>query len=362
MMISYMAGRFATGVLHGDEVTRLFRTAQDEGFAIPSMNVSGTNTVNAILETARALETVAMVQISFGGAEFFAGKSLSNDNWEASVAGAVAMAKYVHMMAEIYGVSAVVHSDHCPKEVLPWMDGMLAADEAWFKDTGTSLFSTHMLDLSIEPLKENIETCKRYLERMSAMGMTLELEIGITGGEEDGIDHSNANEAKLYTQPEDIAYAYEELMSISDKFSIAAAFGNVHGVYKPGNVKLRPEILKGHQDYVHEKFGTETDKPIVLVFHGGSGSEKEKITEAISYGAVKFNIDTDTQWAFWDGVRQYEAEHHDYLQGQIGNPEGEDKPNKKLYDPRKWLRAGEVAIVKRMTEAYEDLNSVGRNK
>ncbi|MCI4667971.1 MAG: class II fructose-bisphosphate aldolase [Bacteroidia bacterium] len=349
--------KFRPGVLHGAEVKELLDFANEKNFALPAVNVVGTNSVNAVLETARDVNSPVIVQFSNGGASFFAGKGLSNDGQQAAILGAVSGAHHVHMMAEAYGVTVILHTDHCAKKLLPWVDGMLEHGEKYFEITGRSLYSSHMLDLSEEPIEENIEISAKYLERMKALGMTLEIELGVTGGEEDGVDNTDIDSARLYTQPEEVAYAYEHLMKISPDFTVAAAFGNVHGVYKPGNVELRPVILKNSQDFVQQKFGTGSN-PINFVFHGGSGSSREEIREAIEYGAVKMNIDTDQQWAFWDGVRAYEAANHDYLQGQIGNPEGEDKPNKKKYDPRKWLREGEKSFVKRLTQAFEDLNAI----
>ena len=353
--------KFKPGVLTGDEVTELLNYANKNQFALPAANVIGSSSVNAVLETARDLNSPVMIQFSNGGAAFNAGKGLSNDGQKAAIAGAVAGAHHVHMMAEAYGVPVILNTDHCAKKLLPWIDGMLDAGEEFFARTGKSLFSSHMIDLSEEPLEENIEICKTYLERMSKMGMTLEIELGITGGEEDGVDNSDVDESRLYTQPEEVAYAYEELGKISDKFTIAAAFGNVHGVYKPGNVKLTPKILKNSQEYIQEKFGTGHN-PVNFVFHGGSGSSREEIREAISYGAIKMNIDTDLQWAYWDGVKNYYQKNEGYLQGQIGNPDGEDSPNKKFYDPRVWTREAEEHFVARLKEAFEDLNNINRNE
>lgn len=348
--------QFRKGVLVGEEVTELLNYANKHNFAMPAVNVVGSNTVNAVLETARDVNAPVMVQFSNGGSIFYAGKGLSNANEKAAIAGGISGAYHVHRMAEAYGVTVVLHTDHCARKLLPWIDGLLEEGERLFAATGKPLYSSHMLDLSEEPIEENIETCKRYLERMAKMGMTLEIELGVTGGEEDGVDNSDIDSSRLYTQPEEVAYAYEELKKISDNFTIAAAFGNVHGVYKPGNVELRPVILKNSQDYVQKKFSTAPN-PINFVFHGGSGSSREEIREAIEYGAVKMNIDTDTQWAFWDGIRKYEAANRDYLQAQIGNPEGADKPNKKKYDPRVWLRKGEETLVERLKIAFEDLNA-----
>jgi fructose-bisphosphate aldolase class II len=312
-----------------------------------------------VLETARDVNSPVILQFSNGGAVFFAGKGLNNSGEKAAVVGAVSAAQHVHQVAALYGARVILHTDHAAKKLLPWVDGMLDAGEAFYKVHGIPLYSSHMLDLSVEPIAENIEISKRYLERMSKMGMTLEIELGITGGEEDGVDNSGVDSSRLYTQPEEVAYAYEELMKVSDRFTIAAAFGNVHGVYKPGNVQLRPVILHNSQVYVQEKFGTK-EKPIDFVFHGGSGSSPAEIAEALSYGAIKMNIDTDLQWAFWDGVRLYDQKYHGYLQGQIGNPEGDDQPNKKYYDPRRWLRAGEDTFRARLKQAFEDLNNINR--
>lgn len=347
------------GVVTGDQVQEIFAHAKANQYALPAANVIGTNSVNAVLETARDVNSPVILQFSNGGAVFFAGKGLNNSGEKAAVAGAVSAAHHVHQVAALYGTRVILHTDHAAKKLLPWVDGMLDAGEAFYKVHGIPLYSSHMLDLSEEPIKENIEISQRYLERMSKMGMTLEIELGITGGEEDGVDNSGVDSSRLYTQPEEVAYAYEQLMKVSDRFTIAAAFGNVHGVYKPGNVQLRPVILHNSQVYVQEKFGTK-EKPIDFVFHGGSGSSPAEIAEALSYGAIKMNIDTDLQWAFWDGVRLYDQKYHGYLQGQIGNPEGEDQPNKKYYDPRRWLRSGEDTFRARLKQAFEDLNNVNR--
>jgi len=351
--------KISSGVLTGKQVSDLFAYAKEKGFALPAVNVTGTNTMNAVLETAKAINSPVIIQFSNSGASFLAGKSLSNDGQKASILGAISGAKHVHLLAEAYDVPVVLHTDHAAKKLLPWIDGLLDAGEKHFKETGKPLFSSHMLDLSEESLKENIEICKKYLERMSKMGMTLEIELGVTGGEEDGVDNTGVDSSRLYTQPEEVAYAYEELSKISPNFTIAASFGNVHGVYKPGNVVLNPVILKNSQKLIEEKYKTKAN-PVNFVFHGGSGSEKEKIAEAISYGVIKMNIDTDLQWAYWDGIRKFYIAKQGYLQGQIGNPEGEDAPNKKYYDPRVWLRKGEESIVERLKEAFADLNALNR--
>jgi len=347
------------GVVTGSDLQKLFKIAKENNFALPAVNVVGSHTVNAVLEAAATVNSPVIIQLSNGGAIFYAGKGIK-DAFKASVIGAVSAAKHVHEVAEAYGVAVVLHTDHAARKLLPWIDALLDASEENFKKTGKPLFSSHMLDLSEESLNENLSTCEKYLQRMSKMGMTLEIELGVTGGEEDGVDNSDIDSSKLYTQPAEVSEAYERLSKISSNFTIAASFGNVHGVYKPGNVKLTPKILKNSQDFIQNKFKTGPN-PVNFVFHGGSGSTREEIREAVSYGVVKMNIDTDTQWAFWDGIRQYEAKNHAYLQGQIGNPEGEDSPNKKKYDPRVWLREGEKSVVERLKTAYEDLNGTNKN-
>ncbi|APQ16540.1 class II fructose-bisphosphate aldolase [Maribacter hydrothermalis] len=352
-----MAHNIKPGVATGDEVQAIFNYAKEKGFALPAVNVIGSDTINGVLETAASLNAPVIIQFSNGGAQFNAGKGLSNDGQKAAILGAVAGAKHVHQLAEAYGATVILHTDHCAKKLLPWIDGLLDASEKHFADTGKSLFSSHMIDLSEEPLEENIEICKEYLKRMSKMNMTLEIELGITGGEEDGVDNSDVDDSKLYTQPEEVAYAYEELSKVSPRFTIAAAFGNVHGVYKPGNVKLTPKILKNSQEHISKKYNVEHNH-IDFVFHGGSGSTVEEIREGISYGVIKMNIDTDLQYAFLAGVRDYVQDNKDYLQSQIGNPKGADEPNKKYYDPRVWLRKGETAFIERLKKAFEDLNNV----
>lgn len=347
------------GVAAGDDLQTIFQYAKAHQFALPAVNVIGTDSLNAVMEAAREVKSPVIVQFSNGGAAFYAGKGLSNEGEKAAIAGAVSGAHHVHQIAEMYGIPVILHTDHAAKKLLPWIDGLLDAGEKFYAQHGKPLFSSHMLDLSEEPLHENIEICARYLERMSKMGMTLEIELGITGGEEDGVDNSGVDSSKLYTQPEEVALAYETLSKISDRFTIAAAFGNVHGVYKPGNVKLEPVILHNSQVYIQKKYNTVAN-PVHFVFHGGSGSEPAQIKEALGYGVVKMNIDTDTQWAFWDGIRKFEAKNHGYLQGQIGNPEGEDSPNKKYYDPRKWLREGEKSMIERLKVAFADLNCLNR--
>ena len=354
--------KFRPGVLHGDEVTELLNYANDKNFALPAVNVVGTNSTNAVLETAAAVNSPVIVQFSNGGATFFGGKGLPNDNQQTAILGGLSGAIHVHTMAKAYGVPVILHTDHCARKILPWVEGLLDAGEKFYETRGFPLYSSHMLDLSEEPLEENIETCVEFHKRMSKIGMTLEIELGVTGGEEDGVDNTDIDSSKLYTQPSEVSYAYEKLNAISERFTVAAAFGNVHGVYKPGNVKLSPEILKNSQEFVKEKFGLTGDTPINFVFHGGSGSSRDEIREAISYGAVKMNIDTDMQWAFACGIRDYMGSNSEYLKTQIGNPEGADVPNKKKYDPRKWLREGEKTFVTRLKQAFEDLNCIDRNK
>ena len=352
-----MAHNIKPGVATGRQVQEIFNYAKEKGFALPAVNVTGSNTINAVLETAAKLNAPVIIQFSNGGAQFNAGKGLSNDGQQAAIAGAVAGAKHVHELAAKYGASVILHTDHCAKKLLPWIDGLLDASETHYKEHGISLFSSHMIDLSEEPIEENISICKTYLERMAKMDMTLEIELGITGGEEDGVDNTDVDDSKLYTQPEEVAYAYEELSKVSDQFTIAAAFGNVHGVYKPGNVKLTPKILKNSQEHISEKYGKEHNH-IDFVFHGGSGSTVEEIREGISYGVIKMNIDTDLQYAFAEGIRDYFSENAAYLAAQIGNPDGADVPNKKYYDPRVWLRKAEGTFVARLEKAFEDLNNV----
>ena len=346
------------GVVTGADLQFVFKVAKENGFAIPAVNVVSSSTVNAVLEAAKVANAPVMIQFSNGGAAFNAGKGLKLEGQQAAILGAIAGAKHIHTLAEAYGVRVILHTDHAAKKLLPWIDGLLDAGEKNFAETGKPLFSSHMLDLSEEPIEENVEISKRYLERMSKMGMTLEIELGITGGEEDGVDNSGIDNSLLYTQPEDVYYAYTELSKVSPNFTIAASFGNVHGVYKPGNVKLMPVILKNSQEYIKTKDGLNVDDPVNFVFHGGSGSSHEEIREAIGYGVVKMNIDTDTQWAYWDGIRAFDAKSHDYLQSQIGNPEGTDKPNKKFYDPRVWLRKAEESLIARLQVAFEDLNAI----
>lgn len=352
-----MSHNIKPGVATGKEVQNIFKYAKSKGFALPAVNVVGSNSINAVLETAAELKSPVIIQFSNGGAVFNAGKGLANEGEKAAIAGAVAGAKHIHELASLYGASVILHTDHCARKLLPWLDGLLDASEKHYKQFGKPLFSSHMIDLSEEPIEDNIETCKKYLERMSKMGMTLEIELGVTGGEEDGVDNTGIDSSKLYTQPEEVAYAYEELMKISSQFTIAAAFGNVHGVYKPGNVKLTPEILKNSQEFVSNKFNVGKNT-IDFVFHGGSGSSVEEIREAIGYGVIKMNIDTDLQFAFTEGIRDYMGEKADYLKTQVGNPEGDDQPNKKHYDPRKWLREGELTFKARLKKAFEDLNNV----
>ena len=347
------------GVLTGSEAKKLFAYAKENNFAIPAVNVVGTDSVNAVLEVAAKVNSPIIIQFSNGGAGFYAGKGLKTAN--AAVLGGISGANHVHMMAEAYGIPVILHTDHAAKKLLPWIDGLLEAGAKHFEKTGRPLFTSHMLDLSEEPLEENIEICVEYFKKMNALDMMLEIELGITGGEEDGVDNSDVDNALLYTQPEEVCYAYEELSKVGSNFTIAASFGNVHGVYKPGNVQLSPKILNNSQKFIQEKLGTSSAQPVDFVFHGGSGSLLEEIREAITYGVIKMNIDTDTQWATWDGVRAYEAKYHGYLQGQIVNPEGADKPNKNYYDPRKWIRAGQETMIARLEVAFSDLCALNKN-
>ena len=344
-------------VLTGNQVQEVFELAKKKKFALPAVNVIGSSSINATLETAAKLNAPVIIQFSNGGGSFNAGKGLGNIDQIASIKGSIAGAKHVHELSKEYNATVLLHTDHAARKLLPWIDGLISESEKHYEKSGKPLFSSHMIDLSEEDIKENISTCKKYLERMSKIGMTLEIELGVTGGEEDGVDNTDIDSSKLYTQPEEVAYAYEQLSEISDKFTVAAAFGNVHGVYKPGNVKLTPKILKNSQDYISKKFNV-AENTVNFVFHGGSGSTLEEIREAISYGAVKMNIDTDMQYAFMSGVRDYFSSNAEYLKNQIGNPDGDDIPNKKFYDPRVWLRKGEEYFVTRLEQAFKDLNNV----
>ena len=355
-----MSKKFPSGVITGDGVQAIFNDAHENEYALPAVNVVGTNSVNAVMETAAEVNSPVMIQFSNGGGVFFAGKSISNDGQKSAIAGSVSGAMHVHALAEHYGVSVILHTDHAARKLLPWIDGLLDAGEKFHEREGKALYSSHMLDLSEESIDDNLSTCKDYFKRMNALGMTIEIELGVTGGEEDGVDNTDIDTARLYTQPEEVNQAYETLSEVSNHFTVAAAFGNVHGVYKPGNVELTPKILLNSQNFIKEKHGL-SGKPIHFVFHGGSGSSREQIREAIGYGVVKMNLDTDMQWAYWDGVHDYYKTNKDYLQAQLGNPDGDDKPNKKYYDPRTWLRSGEQAFVSRLRRSFEDLNCIGRN-
>lgn len=348
-----------TGVVTGEHVATLLKYAKDNNFAYPAVNVVGTNSIIATLEAARTCQSPVILQISNGGAAFFLGKSIQLPGQQSAVRGAIAAARFIHEVADAYEIPVILHTDHAAKKLLPWIDGLLEASEKHFAATGKPLFSSHMLDLSEESLEENVATSMQYFARMAKLGMTLEIELGCTGGEEDGVDNTGIDNASLYTQPEDVAYAYEKLSTISDRFTIAASFGNVHGVYKPGNVKLTPKILDNSQKYLSEKLGVPA-KTLNFVFHGGSGSAEAEIREAVSYGVVKMNIDTDTQWASWLGVMEYYKKNEAYLQSQIGNPEGDEKPNKKYYDPRVWLRKAEESMIARLRTAFADLNCLQR--
>jgi|TARA_B100001059_G_scaffold3813_1_gene3114 fructose-bisphosphate aldolase class II len=352
-----MNNKIPQGVITGKDVQKVFRLAKEKSFALPAVNVTGSNSINAVLETASKINSPVIIQFSNGGSQFNSGKGLANINQQSAINGAISGAKHIHQLAKLYGASVILHTDHCAKNLLPWIDGLLDASESFYKTNGKSLFSSHMIDLSEEPIEENISICKKYLTRMRKMDMTLEIELGVTGGEEDGVDNTNIDVSKLYTQPEEVAYAYEELIKISSQFTVAAAFGNVHGVYKPGNVKLTPKILENSQKFISEKFNLPKNT-LDFVFHGGSGSSIEEIKEAIGYGVIKMNIDTDLQFAFTEGIRDYMNQKINYLKTQIGNPDGPSEPNKKFYDPRKWLRIGEETFIKRLTKAFEDLNNI----
>ncbi len=352
--------KYSSGVLFGAELEALYNDAKDNEFALPAVNTIGTNTINATLEAAAKVNSPVIIQFSNGGAQFIAGKGMPNDNLQGNIAGGVSGALHIHNVAKYYGVPVVLHTDHAAKKWLPWVSGLIDAGEQFYKEKGRPLYSSHMLDLSEEPIEENIATSVEFYKRMAPLGMSIEIELGVTGGEEDGVDNSDIDNAKLYTQPEHVAYSYTELSKVGKLFTVAAAFGNVHGVYKSGNVQLTPIILKNSQDYITKKLNTG-EKPVYFVFHGGSGSPQNQIREAISYGAIKMNIDTDLQWAFWEGILANYKKNEAYLQGQLGNPEGDDKPNKKYYDPRVWLRKGEESFIKRLEVAFEDLNCINRN-
>ena len=352
--------KYQPGVLFGEELEALYQDAKENQFALPAVNTIGSNTINATLETAAKVNSPVIIQFSNGGAQFMAGKGMPNDNMQANISGGISGALHIHNVAKYYGVPVVLHTDHAAKKWLPWISGLLDAGEQFFKEKKQPLFSSHMLDLSEEPIEENIETCVKFYRRMQPLGMSIEIELGVTGGEEDGVDNSGIENEKLYTQPQHVAYSFTELNKVGKLFTVAAAFGNVHGVYSPGNVELRPEILKNSQDYIEKELKTAA-KPVYFVFHGGSGSPQHQIREAISYGAIKMNIDTDLQWAFWEGIQHFYKKNEGYLQAQLGNPEGKDKPNKKFYDPRVWLRKGEENFSKRLQVAFEDLNCINRN-
>jgi fructose-bisphosphate aldolase class II len=352
--------KYNPGVLFGKELEALYQDAKENQFALPAVNVTGTDTINATLETAARVNSPVIIQFSNGGAQFMAGKGMPNDQLQANISGAISGALHIHNVAKYYGVPVILHTDHAAKKWLPWISALIDAGEQYFKEKGQPLYSSHMLDLSEEPLEENIETSVAFFKRMAPLGMSIEIELGVTGGEEDGVDNSGVENHKLYTQPQEVAHAYEELRKVGNLFTIAAAFGNVHGVYSPGNVELRPDILRNSQEFIQKNFKTG-EKPVYFVFHGGSGSPQHQIREAISYGAIKMNLDTDLQWAFWDGVKNYYQKNEAYLQGQLGNPEGAEKPNKKYYDPRVWLRKGEESFSKRLEIAFEDLNCINRN-
>jgi fructose-bisphosphate aldolase class II len=352
--------KYKAGVLFGEELEALYKDAKENQFAIPAVNCIGTNTINATLEAAAKVNSPVIIQFSNGGAQFMAGKGMPNDHLQANISGGVSGALHIHNIAKHYGVPVIVHTDHAAKKWLPWISGLIDAGEQYYKEHKRPLFSSHMLDLSEEPIEENIETSVEYFKRMQPLGMAIEIELGVTGGEEDGVDNSGIENDKLYTQPQHVAYAYKELSKVGKLFSVAAAFGNVHGVYRPGNVELRPEILMNSQSYIETELKTAA-KPVYFVFHGGSGSPQHQIREAIGYGAIKMNIDTDLQWAFWEGVLGFYKKSEDFLQGQLGNPGGVDKPNKKYYDPRVWLRKGEESFIKRLEVAFDDLNCINRN-
>ena len=347
------------GIVTGAALDELFAYCKEAQCALPAVNVIGSHTANGALEAARKAKAPIVIQFSHSGAQFVGGKFLDNKAHLASINGAIAGALHVRTMAKAYGVPVVLHTDHAAKKLLPWIDGLLDAGEEFFKTNKEPLFSSHMLDLSEESLHENLEISRKYLSRMSKLGMTLEIELGVTGGEEDGVDNSGIENSKLYTQPSEVLEAYDALTPIGS-FTVAASFGNTHGVYSPGNVKLTPVILNNSQQKIAADRKTPSKKPVNFVFHGGSGSSEGEIREAVSYGVVKMNIDTDTQWAFTGPIKKYMDEKSAYLQGQLGNPEGPDAPNKKYIDPRAWLHLGEKSMTARLVHAFKDLNSFGK--
>lgn len=357
--MSELANLVPAGVVTGDNLMKLLGYCKKHEFALPAVNVVSSSSINAVLEAAAKARSPVMIQLSNGGGVFYAGKGLSNANQAAAVAGSVSAALHVRNMAKHYGVPVVLHTDHCARKLLPWLDGLLTANEEYFAKNGEPLFSSHMIDLSEDPLEENISTCVQYMRRCARSNILLEVELGITGGEEDGVDNSDVDNDALYTSPEEVWDMYKALAAVGPMFSIAASFGNVHGVYKPGNVELKPEKLAQHQAYVKQKLGSSEANPVFFVFHGGSGSSRAEIAQALSSGTIKMNLDTDLQWAYWDGVRAFESKNRGYLQGQLGNPDGKDKPNKKFYDPRVWLRKAEGSMVVRLQQAFEDLKSMG---
>jgi len=346
------------GVVTGNALKELFAYCKEAEAALPSVNVIGSHSANAAMAAAKEAKAPIIIQLSHTGSQFYGGKSLDNSAQQASIAGSIAGALHVRTLAKVYGVPVVLHTDHCAKKILPWVDGVIAAGEEYYARNGEPLFSSHMLDLSEQPLAENLEISARTLARIAKMNMTLEIELGITGGEEDGVDNSATDHSKLYTSPEDVLKAYDVLNPIGS-FTVAAAFGNTHGVYAPGNVKLKPTILRDSQKYIQEQRKTGPD-PVNFVFHGGSGSSPQEISEAVSYGVVKMNIDTDTQWAFTDPIKKYMDDKGAYLKSQLGNPEGPEKPNKKYIDPRVWVQLGEKGVTARLVLACKELGSFGK--
>ena len=352
--------KYPSGVLFGKDLENLYNDAKKDGFAIPAVNNTSSSTINACLETAAKVNSPIIIQFSNGGAQFLAGKGMVNGNLEANIQGAIAGALHIHTLATYYDVPVILHTDHAAKKWLPWISALIDAGETYYKQNKRPLFSSHMLDLSEEPIEENVTTSVEFFKRIAPLGMSIEIELGVTGGEEDGVDNHGIENDKLYTQPEHVEYAFTELSKVSNLFTIAAAFGNVHGVYSPGNVELKPIILHNSQAYIQQKLHTK-ENPVNFVFHGGSGSAQSQIREAITYGVIKMNIDTDLQWSYWEGIKDYYKTNEAFLQSQLGNPAGADKPNKKYYDPRVWLRKAEESFINRLVQSYQDLDCINRN-
>ncbi|QCI26870.1 class II fructose-bisphosphate aldolase [Buchnera aphidicola (Thelaxes californica)] len=349
------------GIIFGKDIKTIFTIAKKNKFAIPAVNCIGTDSINAVLSAAYEAQSPVIIQLSYSGASFIAGAKINTVKYQCpykqSIIGAISIAHYIHKLSKYYQIPVILHTDHCYQEILPWINALIEEGEKNFQKTGIPLFSSHMIDLSKEKIEKNISTCKKYLQRMSKINMILEIELGCTGGEEDGIDNSSLKKESLYTSPEEVNYAYEQLNTISDQFTIAASFGNVHGVYSPGSIQLKPKILKKSQSYIRNKHKLLNINPINFVFHGSSGTNIHDIKKAISYGVVKINIDTDIQWATWEGILKYYYINKHGLHSQLGNDKGIEYPNKKYYDPRVWIHESQKNIKKRLIQSFQDFNS-----